>query len=292
MWRETCCAALLIMVAAANVQAGLLIVPITKKMAINWTGAWSEDTTYRQGDGVQHQGNSYLCLQAHTSSFGNAPPTEAYWDLMAAKGEAGTPIADMQCPTGESVVGFSSGVPLCTSDLTDRRVFVTAAVVTGNIGGLPGGDTLCQSEADAAGLSGKYMAFLSNGIEPGSTVEWISKNPSDVAYRLPDNTVVANNTAEFLSVNHSAAINRTANGTIVSGDARVWTGYIHDNGKIVSQADSATNCSNWTAAIAWTGGANGDATRSDYGWFNAYGTYCTESHHLYCVQVPVAASTR
>ncbi|WP_417912312.1 carbohydrate-binding protein [Candidatus Electronema sp. TJ] len=289
MWRETCCAVLLIM-AEADVQAELLVVPVAKKVAIHWAGPWGEDVDYKQGDGVQHQGSSYLCLQAHTSSAGNVPPAAAYWSLMAAKGAAGTPVADMRCPNGESVVGFTSGVPLCTSDLTARRVFVTAAVVTGSIGGLPGGDALCQSEAEVAGLGGKYMAFLSNGVEPGSTVEWISRNVPDVAYRLPDDTVVADSTAEFLSVNHSAAINRTANGAVVGGDTRVWTGYVHDSGKMISQPDPATNCSGWTAAIAWTGGSNGDATRSDYGWFNSYGTYCTESHHLYCVQVPAAAA--
>ncbi len=289
MWREICCAVLLLMV-AENVQAGLLVVPVTKKVAIQWAGAWAEARQYKQGDGVSYQGSSYLCLQAHLSAAGNAPPTAAYWSLMAAKGAAGTPVADMRCPTGENVVGFSAGVPLCTSDVTDRRVFVTTAVVTGNTGGLTGADTLCQSEAAAANLSGTYMAFLSDGVEPGSTVEWISRNPADVAYRLPDDTIVSSSTAEFLSVNHSAAMNRAADGSTISGDTRVWTGYIHDNGKIVSQANPETHCSSWTKAIAWTGGANGDVTRSDYGWFNSYGTYCTESHHLYCVQVPVAAA--
>lgn len=282
--------ALALLMIFTNAQPGIVVVPIVKKVAISWAGAWDTDQAYKKGDGIQYHGSSYLCLQDHTSSPTAAPPASEYWDLMAAKGETGTPIADMRCPEGESVVGFAAGVPLCTSDVIPRVVFVTASTHTGAIGGLAAADLICQNEATAANLSGKYIAFLSNSIEPGSTLDLINTNLANAKYVRPDNTVVANSTAEFLSLNHLAPMNIIASGAALTDDGRVWTGYLAADGVIESQPNPSITCSDWTAAIPSTGGANGVATDIDFGWVNDYGTYCTEAHHLYCVQVPSATA--
>jgi hypothetical protein len=195
-------------------------------------------------------------------------------------------VDDMTCPPGEYVYGFASGVPLCT-DWSPRVVFVTSSTLTGAIGGLAAADVICQNEAHTAGLSGTYIAFLSNSVQPGSTIQWITNtNMSAAKYVRPDGTVIANTTADFLSASHLSPINKMANGTTVTGDDRVWTGYINDNGTIISQTNPQTTCSSWTDATPWTaGGSNGIASKTDTSWFNDYGTYCTEYHHLYCVQV-------
>lgn len=194
---------------------------------------------------------------------------------------------NMTCPYGEYVSGFLNGVPLCTNwESSVRVVFVTSNTVTGAIGGLAAADTICQNEANAAGLLGTYIAFLSNSVNPGSTIDLINNNPASLKYIRPDSTTVANSTAEFLSTTHLAPISLTASGTTITGDARVWTGYINDNGTITPNQ----NCSDWTDATPWTaGGANGIATETDARWFHDYGTYCTEYHHFYCVQVMTGA---
>jgi len=54
---------------------------------INWRGTWSAGTVYAVNDGCEHQGTSYICVQAHT---GHEPPDVAYWNVMAAKGATGS----------------------------------------------------------------------------------------------------------------------------------------------------------------------------------------------------------
>jgi len=212
--------------------------------------------------------------------------------LLAENAQAGmavvpipTKVPNMRCPSGEYVYGFSNGVPLCTN-WTPRVVFVTSSTVIGAMGGLAAADVICQNEATAASLTGTYIAFLSNSVSPGSTIDRINMNPPTLKYVRPDGITVANDTAGFLSANHLAGINLTANGNAITGDTRVWTGYINTNGEITSQQSPSVNCSDWTDATPYTaGGANGVATATNASWFQDYGTYCTESHHLYCVQV-------
>ncbi|MCI5223617.1 MAG: hypothetical protein D3924_13340, partial [Candidatus Electrothrix sp. AR4] len=54
--------------------------------SIFWTGAWKKNFQYVIGDGIQHEGSSYICLKDHSSSWTSIPPNEIYWSLMAAKG--------------------------------------------------------------------------------------------------------------------------------------------------------------------------------------------------------------
>ena len=51
-----------------------------------WEGAWSSAKSYIIGDGVAHNGSSYVCTVAHTN---HEPPNSSFWDLLAAKGSQG-----------------------------------------------------------------------------------------------------------------------------------------------------------------------------------------------------------
>jgi hypothetical protein len=55
----------------------------------NWKGAYNSGTSYAVDDVVSSGGNSYVCIQAHTTAqaVGNAT---AYWNIMSAKGTNGT----------------------------------------------------------------------------------------------------------------------------------------------------------------------------------------------------------
>ena len=52
---------------------------------------------------------------------------------------------------------------ICTNNICYevKRVFVTSANYTGDLGGLVGADSKCQALADSAGLDGNYKAWLS-----------------------------------------------------------------------------------------------------------------------------------
>ncbi len=53
---------------------------------IAWKGAWDNGTAYDVNDAVVLNGTSYICTQAHTNQ---TPPNATYWDVLAAKGDAG-----------------------------------------------------------------------------------------------------------------------------------------------------------------------------------------------------------
>lgn len=53
---------------------------------IQWKGAWSGATAYDVNDAVVVNGTSYICIQAHTNQ---TPPNATYWNVLAAKGDAG-----------------------------------------------------------------------------------------------------------------------------------------------------------------------------------------------------------
>ncbi len=56
--------------------------------SISWQGEWADATPYLEGDAVQYDRSSYLCIQEHTSSPSDSPP-HAYWDIMADGGAIG-----------------------------------------------------------------------------------------------------------------------------------------------------------------------------------------------------------
>jgi hypothetical protein len=61
--------------------------------AWNWQGAWATATSYAEDDGVGNDGDSYICIDPHTSDSTNEPGVgvywEDYWDTVVEKGDAG-----------------------------------------------------------------------------------------------------------------------------------------------------------------------------------------------------------
>jgi hypothetical protein len=70
-----------------------------------------------------------------------------------------------------------------------KKVFVSSAVYTGDMGGLAGADEKCNSLAAAAGLTGTYKAWLSDATESPST----RFAKAAVPYLLVDGTLIAKN---------------------------------------------------------------------------------------------------
>ena len=62
--------------------------------SVSWTGGsvtWTTGTDYLFGDVATFAGNSYVCVDAHTSSSGNRPDADLlgeYWNLLAAGAES------------------------------------------------------------------------------------------------------------------------------------------------------------------------------------------------------------
>ena len=79
---------------------------------------------------------------------------------------------------------------------TSRTVFITSATYNGALGGVIGGDTRCQALADAAELSGTFLAWLSDSTtSPAADPDFVK---SAVPYVRVDGVMVASNWADLV----------------------------------------------------------------------------------------------
>jgi hypothetical protein len=184
------------------------------------------------------------------------------------------------CPT------FCSCLNVCS-----KMVFVTSVEYDGNLGGLTGADAKCQALANAKGLNGTYLAWLS--LSDGSASPLTRFTHPNVLYVLVDGTVVATNWNELISGNLQHAIDLDENGSAVAW-ALPWTNTRSNGSAIPGRASGGLNgdCTRWTSNASdeaclypdscTTAGTTG---RADYGW-TEYGNaqYCSMPHRFYCFQ--------
>jgi hypothetical protein len=181
----------------------------------------------------------------------------------------GTVCEDGTCQGGRCVAspGCGAGGPCL--------VFLSSTLHLGNLGGLSGGDTICQGLATTAGLPGIYKAWLSD-----DTSSVISRFvPSSGPYRLVNGTTIATSFTDLTDGTLLTLINVTETGGASGATLAAWTGTL-PNGNATTGA--SFTCANWSA-----GGIDGIAglvTRSDAGWTLAGDILCSERNHLYCFQ--------
>ncbi len=69
-----------------------IVVPLgsTKTLSVmKWLGDWALEISYKEGQTVQFEGSSYVCITSHYSDANNSPPGPSHWSLLAAKGDQG-----------------------------------------------------------------------------------------------------------------------------------------------------------------------------------------------------------
>ena len=155
-------------------------------------------------------------------------------------------------------------------------VFVTSVDSQGNLGGLAGADTLCQSLAAASGLFGTYRAWLSDGAESPSTRFVHSTGP----YQLVDGTTIANNWADLTDSALQAPIVITEQGAVVVGE-EVWTNTRADGTAI----SDTRHCHDWTTVDSGVGQIGRAWANNVEDWTDAHTvSACSAGHHLYCFQ--------
>jgi hypothetical protein len=153
----------------------------------------------------------------------------------------------------------------CTKEA--RRVFVTSSLYSGNLGGLSGADSICETHARQAGFAGVFLAWLSTD-DSSPSARFIK---SSVPYEMVDGTTIAMDWADLVDGSLESAVYLTETGeTAPQGvhpcmptDAIViWTGTTSDG------TSSGATCSNWEG--------NGDASwgrSSDVG--QSWTAFCT-----------------
>jgi hypothetical protein len=152
---------------------------------VDWTGEWSAATTYAIGEGVTRNGSSFAALQAHTNQepvTSPAPASSAYWQLVAAKGDAGAPG-----PQGEPGEQGEPGLPGGTwggiggtiADQTD----LTAALF-----GKANDNT--SGNRNVATLSGNITLSANRDEALGKKFQWLDPDgaPREIAFAAPGST--------------------------------------------------------------------------------------------------------
>jgi len=178
-----------------------------------------------------------------------------------------------------------------------KRIFVTKHVYTGNLlavvpgaaSGLAAADAICNSTAQAAGVSGTYRAWLSsstvNAIDRLADVgPWYLLN----AYTAPR---YANKAAIVVSQpGQIVGIATTEDGSYISineSGVIVWTGTA-GNGTNKNPAAPITFCNDWTIGLGSATGTYGFANRGveDPSWtqYTGLNAKCDTLAHLYCFE--------
>ena len=183
-------------------------------------------------------------------------------------------------------IGFSFALLLASCLVAagasaQQIVFVTEAQVQGDIqgGSLPAADEICRSEAESAGLTGRFVAWLSTDVESAAERIGGSTGP----FELPSGALIAADLTDLLDDTIANGISETATGGVGSGSA-VWTGTARDG------AARAQNCGNWTDLDFPVGGITGASGQTSIGgWTDNGANPCRIQARLYCFELPPPA---
>ncbi len=157
-------------------------------------------------------------------------------------------------------------------ELQRKRVFITAADFSGNLGGLEGADATCTEAAAAAGLGGTWLAWLST---PARSAK--DRLTSDGPWYRPDRkTLVAASRAALTTSGLAARITHTETGATPRG-TQAWTGTF-EGGSV-----SPDTCRSWTSNSVLDVGTAGSTSESS-SWSSAGAMPCAYPRHLYCFE--------
>ena len=230
------------------------------------------------GDGFLQMGAGEVCDDA------NLVNTDACVQCKAAKcGDGFVQAGVDECDDGNNT---SNDGCSATCKLEFRRAFVSSMLYTGALGGIVGADAKCQARAQAAGLPGTFLAWISDDVNTPQT-----RFTKGVAgYRLVNNTVIATSFADLTDGTLLAPINVNEMGggppvgnTSCAGGGfpTVWTGTLATGNIWVNN-----QCNQWTSinGTSATWGRATDTNTSWSSWCSGGGAVCVWTSALYCFQ--------
>ncbi len=153
----------------------------------------------------------------------------------------------------------------------DRRMAFLSSGTVGGAAGLSAFDGLCQTEADAAGYAGTFLAL----VMPDDSTTALSRFGTGAPWVRPDGVVVAESIADIANEDLLAPIAVTT--ALLYRDDVVWAGDRAPDAPLYPNT-----CAGWTGTGTVRGGLGAAASSDDF--FGAGNGACTESHHLLCLQ--------
>ncbi len=190
-------------------------------------------------------------------------------------------IAALGLPEGLADCNGNNVPDICDVTLADgvaaneHRVFVTSTTHNGNLGGLAGADAICQTLADAAGLTLDYVAIMSDSTTDANDRITLNGGPIYIFDSQGTRYAVKANGNLWDGQNLNRAINLSENGSPVS--ASVWTG------TQVNGTRAMHHCDTWTDELGDYVGQRGSSISSGTQWIDGGFTNCAILTSLYCV---------
>ncbi|MFH1450709.1 MAG: DUF1554 domain-containing protein, partial [archaeon] len=220
-------------------------------------------------------GDCGLCENAtNTTTCGNfiCDASESCITCPFDCGECLSDCGDTLCDRNESCLTCPIDCGVCSGSYSIGMMFVSSAIFNGNLGGLTGADAKCQQIADAAGISGTWMALLGD-----ATTKAKDRIP-DMMYTRMDGTVLALNKADLFDGSINLKLDLDELGNEVYAD-RVWTGSNADG------STTSTNCQSWTSGSMSQYGTVGHTYYSGNQWlYYSSSPLCSNTVHIYCLR--------
>jgi hypothetical protein len=184
--------------------------------------------------------------------------------------------------TGGAAGSTSGGGSGGASALPINIAFITSTRVTADFGGVAGGDTICQTHAQNAGLPGTYRAWLASSA--GSAP---SRLGTARGWRRVDGLPIADTVASLVGDPRLFYLFVNERG-LRPNINDIWTGTRPDG------SASPDTCSDWTSQTGW--GSTGNGYLASAGWTAERRVECALAESLYCFGVdhsnPVVAPAR
>ncbi len=210
------------------------------------------------------------------TSAGTSAGTTAGTSLSTSTSEGMTTI-DATSDTADSTgpmetTSVEPGLPT-GGEPARKVVFISATLYMGDLGGLAGADSECQSAAESIGLQGTYRAWLSDSTGSPST----RFAQADVPYVLLDGSVVADDWSDLTDGTLNVAIN--LNELLGASSGNVFTNTT-PSGTVWDETD----CTDWTDSAGSIPG-NGFPPNADATWTQGgKGSNCFDTLHIYCFE--------
>jgi hypothetical protein len=195
----------------------------------------------------------------------------------ASRTDAGI-IADTGATDAPIVVPVDAGNPQDSAGGTgeagaaNKRVFVSSAAFTGNLAGVAGADRKCTDLAQAAGLSGSWVAWLS---APGAHAKNRVTGPGP--WVLVGRSAIAVTRAQLTTAAISQPIDRDEKRNKVDAE-EAWTGTT----PIGTHSDD--DCAGFRSQDPANVGAVGSTIWSDSDWTYLRPAACDEPKRIYCFE--------
>ena len=170
----------------------------------------------------------------------------------------------------------------CTTacKLAFKRVFVTSVEYNGDLNGTAGADNKCEALAKQAGLSGTFMAWVSESQDSSAPAQRFATQSAG-PYVKVDGEKVADSWTDLVDGTLDSPIDVFETGLPASGEPEVWTNV---TGAGIEDAGNKAECADWQSPNLLEG-AIGLWAKTDVFWTDSNQTRnCTDTKRLYCFE--------